>query len=74
MIGLRAINHDKFNVRSGGPINDGEQFVAENVAYGRDRQEEVRINSASYKINIEGNHTYSGFGILKAAKGRYYFT
>lgn len=77
MIGLSAINHDNFHIRSAGMINAGALFVAENVAYGYDTAEEVVegwLNSPSHKVNIESNHTHSGFGILKDATGQYYFT
>lgn len=77
MIDLSAINHDNFNIRSAAMINAGALFVAENVAYGYQTAEDVVeawLNSPSHRSIIEGNHTHSGFGVLKDEAGRYYFT
>jgi uncharacterized protein YkwD len=77
MIGLNAINHDNFSVRSAALVSEGATFVGENVAQGYDSAQEVLaawINSPGHKLIIEGNYTHCGFGILKNETDTYFFT
>tara|TARA_R110000772_G_scaffold16183_1_gene46204 strand:- start:40 stop:600 length:561 start_codon:yes stop_codon:yes gene_type:complete len=78
MIEKEQINHDNFGFRSEGiKFHDNAQVVGENVAYGFNTAEAVVnawLNSPGHKAIIEGNFTHTGFGILKCAKGRVYFT
>jgi uncharacterized protein YkwD len=77
MIGMNAINHDNFHVRSAGLIENGAIFVGENVAYGYSTATDVVdawLNSPTHKQIIEGNYTHSGFGIIQNDEGQYFFT
>ena len=78
MIEKEAINHDNFGYRSEGiKFHDNAQVVGENVAYGYDTAESVVnawLNSPGHKAIIEGNFTHTGFGVMKCAKGRSYYT
>lgn len=78
MIGLSEINHDNFHTRSAALQSEGAQQVGENVAYGYSSAENVVnawLNSTSHRDNIEGNYTYSSFGIIKSDDNNtYYFT
>ncbi|HLW32278.1 MAG TPA: CAP domain-containing protein [Aequorivita sp.] len=78
MIEKEQINHDNFGFRSEGiKYYDGAQVVGENVAYGYDTAEKAVsawLKSPGHQSIIEGNFTHTGFGIVKCAKGRNYFT
>lgn len=78
MIEKEQINHDNFGYRSEGiKYHDNAQVVGENVAYGYDTAEAVVnawLNSPGHKTIIEGNYTHTGFGVMKSAEGRSYFT
>lgn len=77
MIASNSINHDNFNDRSAGLINEGASFVAENVAQGYSDAETVVgawLNSTEHRENIEGNFTHAGFGILQNEQGIYFYT
>ena len=78
MIEKDQINPDHFGFPSEGiKFYDAAQVVGENVAYGYDTAEkavEAWLNSPGHKSIIEGNFTHTGFGIVKCAKGRNYFT
>ena len=77
MIEMSQINHDNFGDRSKALKNRGAVSVGENVASGYDNAENLVtawLNSPSHKSVLEGNYTHSGFGIMKNARGRYYFT
>ena len=77
MIDLEEINHDYFEVRKEGLKDRGAKIVGENVAFGYPTAEEVVnawLNSPGHRANIEGNYTHSGFGVMQAPDGRYYFT
>jgi uncharacterized protein YkwD len=78
MIEKEQINHDNFGYRSEGiKYHDNAEVVGENVAYGYDTAEAVVnawLNSPGHKAIIEGNYTHTGFGVMKCAKGRSYFT
>lgn len=77
MIELNQINHDNFYQRSEALKNRGAIHVGENVAYGYTTAEDVVyawLNSPGHRRTIEGSYTHSGFGVLKNAEGRYFFT
>jgi|TARA_R100000306_G_scaffold29587_1_gene32422 uncharacterized protein YkwD len=77
MIDLEEINHDHFDVRKKGLKDRGAKIVGENVAFGYPTAEEVVnawLNSPGHRANIEGSYTHSGFGVIQAPDGRYYFT
>jgi len=78
MIDKEQINHDNFGYRSEGiKYHDGAEVVGENVAYGYDTAEKVMsawLKSPGHRAIIEGNYTHTGFGVMKCAKGRSYYT
>lgn len=78
MIEKEQINHDNFGYRSEGiKYYDGAATVGENVAYGYDTAEKVVeawLKSPGHRAIIEGNYTHTGFGVMKCAKGRSYYT
>lgn len=78
MINKEQINHDNFGYRSEGiKYHDDAKVVGENVAYGYNTAEAVVnawLNSPGHKAIIEGDFTHTGFGVMKCAKGRNYFT
>ncbi len=77
MIELAQINHDNFQIRKAGLVDKGASIVGENVAFGYTTAEQVVgawLNSPGHKKVIESNFTHSGFGVLKAPNGAYYFT
>lgn len=78
MIELKEINHDHFGYRSEGiKYYDNAETVGEIVAYGQETAESVVnawLSSPHHKSIIEGDYTHTAFGVIKSAKGRYYFT
>ena len=77
MIEMEEINHDNFHYRTEALKSQGAAKVGENVAYGYDSAERVVtawLNSPTHKRAIEGDYTHSGFGIIPATNGTYYFT
>lgn len=78
MIDVEGLNHDNFGYRSEGiKYHNGAKEVSEIVAYGQETAESVVhawLSSPSHKVIIEGNFTHAGFGIIKSAKDRNYFT
>ncbi|GER58545.1 CAP domain-containing protein [Patiriisocius marinus] len=77
MIEKSEINHDNFHYRTEALKSQGAEKVGENVAYGYNSAERVVtawLNSPTHKRAIEGDYTHSGFGIIPANNGTYYFT
>jgi len=77
MIDIAAINHDNFSVRARALKDRGAASVGENVAKGYTTARNVVnawLNSPSHRDVMEGNYTHSGFGVIKDAEGKYYFT
>lgn len=77
MISVEQINHDNFPYRTEALKYHGAENVGENVAYGYETAEaavSAWLLSPGHKSVIEGNYTHSGFGIIKSAEGRNYFT
>lgn len=74
-----AFGHDGFTARakSLGARISGLKAVAENVAYGqRTAAEAVEdwIKSPGHRVNIEGNYTQTGIGVVANKKGVLYYT
>ncbi len=72
-------SHDGFSNRSKALTAriPGLKSVAENVAYGQKSAQEVVtdwIKSPGHKMNIEGNYTQTGIGIIADKKGVLYYT
>jgi len=77
--GSTPFGHDGFSARAKrlqGKIT-GFRGMAENVAYGQLSAKEVVadwISSPGHKINIEGNYTQTGIGVVANKKGVLYYT
>ena len=58
------------------PYLQASENVAFNKGYSNPTQQAVEgwINSPSHRINIEGQYNLTGIGVVKNAKGEYYFT
>ncbi|HEX6913592.1 MAG TPA: CAP domain-containing protein [Chitinophagaceae bacterium] len=72
-------SHEGFNTRSKTLASKipGMRSVAENVAYGQASAREVVgdwLKSPGHKMNIEGNYTQTGIGIVADKKGVLYYT
>jgi len=77
MINAKRISHDNFNNRVNGMKDRGAEVVGENVGYGYSDAEglvNAWLNSPSHRNVIEGPYSHAGFGVMKDAKGTYYFT
>ncbi|PKA83120.1 Cysteine-rich secretory protein family protein [Ulvibacter sp. MAR_2010_11] len=77
MIEMDAINHDHFQQRSSALMEQGAEMVGENVANGYTSAEavvEAWINSSEHRAIFEGAYTHTGFGIVKNASGKYFYT
>lgn len=77
--GKVPFSHDGFNTRSKTITTKlpTTKSVAENVAYGQRSAQEVVtdwIKSPGHKMNIEGNYTQTGIGIVADSKGVLYYT
>lgn len=58
------------------PYRSAAENVAFNKGYSNPAQQAVEgwIKSPGHRINIEGQYSLTGIGIVKNAKGEYYFT
>lgn len=78
MIETKTVNHDNFNMRYQGLINQGANNVGENVAFGYNSANSVFnawLNSEHHRYIIEYNYTHVGFGVIKSSfNDKYYYT
>lgn len=79
--GAVAFSHDGFTGRVQAiakviPYRGAAENVAYNKGYGDPAKQAFQgwLNSTGHRQNIEGNYNLTGIGVVKNAKGEYYFT